>query len=433
MPLNFHPSCISRLEQVLTDAIGALQVVHGAILDWQSIEALRRLDAALPDRNRQPVPLVMMIDERPLSDFAADRIGRRLSEVGTYRDQAIPVPEPLIGVAPFVDPVPVAREVIADFISLPWDCLVSFRLPDRLASALRPCFDVSGRMDVGAGLALVRGEELATEMPIPTKTALITSFLGGTGWAADAVYLQVPLSGYIDRYGATGTALQAVETLHMFLGLGIALRLFMYRVVYTPTTFGPLRSPYHIHRRAAGGWAYDTTIDQETTAVMGLEGFACLDFGELHSGEEGQLAFCKFVWNVLASMGACFTDRDKAERILRGAQWLAGSYMSRNETLAFVQAMVAIEILLGDKKTTDLVGIGELLSNRCAYLIGDSQADREQVLADFRALYKVRSDIVHSGKSWLSHSERIKFNRLLYMCGRSIMEEITLLKKNQAA
>src|SRR4051812_9420658 len=109
----------------------------------------------------------------------------------------------------------------------------------------------------------------------------------------------------------------------------------------------------------------------------------------------------------------------------------AYTYMSRNETLAFVQAMVAMEILLGGKKTTDMVGIGELLSNRCAYLIGDSQADREQVLADFRALYKVRSDIVHSGKSRLSHSERLKFDRLLYICGRSIMEEINLLKKNQ--
>src|SRR4051794_8171754 len=91
------------------------------------------------------------------------------------------------------------------------------------------------------------------------------------------------------------------------------------------------------------------TVDQETTAVMGLEGFAYLYLSDPLSSEEGKLAVCKFVRNALASMGACFTHRDKAERILRGAQWLAGSYMSRNETLAFVQAMVAMEILLGDK------------------------------------------------------------------------------------
>src|SRR4051812_30192489 len=105
MPLNLHSSCISRLEEILAEAIGALQVVYGAILDWQSIEVLRRLDAALPNQNRQAVSLVAMIDERPLSDFAADRIGRRLSEVGTFVHQAVPVPKPLIGLAPFADPV----------------------------------------------------------------------------------------------------------------------------------------------------------------------------------------------------------------------------------------------------------------------------------------------------------------------------------------
>lgn len=131
-------------------------------------------------------------------------------------------------------------------------------------------------------------------------------------------------------------------------------------------------------------------------------------------------------------MGSCFSHPREAGRILRAGQWLAGSYASRNETLSFVQAMVAMEILLGDKKTSDMVGIGELLSNRCAYLIGESQADREKVLADFRGLYSVRSEIVHSGKTRLSYSEREKFHRLLGICQRSIAAEIDLLMKNRA-
>ena len=144
-----------------------MQVVNGKFLDWHSLEVLRPLDAALPDHNRHPVPLVRMIDERPLSDFAADQIGRRLSEIGAFVNQAVPVPEPLVGLAPFADPAPVARDVIAQLASLPLDYPASFRLPDRLASPLKPCFDESGRMDIGAGIALVRGgSELASEMPL---------------------------------------------------------------------------------------------------------------------------------------------------------------------------------------------------------------------------------------------------------------------------
>lgn len=163
----------------------------------------------------------------------------------------------------------------------------------------------------------------------------------------------------------------------------------------------------------------------EATVVIGLEGFDC-------TGLAGNQNYVGFAGAVLRTMGSCFSHPREAGRILRAAQWLAGSYASRNETLSFVQAMVAMEILLGDKKTSDMVGIGELLSNRTAYLIGESQADREAVLADFRGLYAVRSEIVHSGKTRLSYSEREKFHTLLSICQRSIAAEIDLLRKNQA-
>lgn len=427
MPLNLHPACIARLEEILAEAMGRLEVTHGMFLDWASTAALSPLDPALPNQDRQPISLTAMIDERPLSDFAADRIGRRLTEVGTYVEQGIPVPEPLVGLAPFADPPPIAREVVAEFASLPWEYKFSLRLPRPIGSALENLFDESGRMDVGAGISLVRSSEaLEGEYPLPHQGGLLAALAGGTAWERDGVYLQVPLAGYADRFGTTGTAMRAVETLQTFLGLGMALRLFDYRPTYTPTAFGPPRSAYHIHRRADDRWVFDATVNLEATVVMGLEGFSMRDFGE-------DFPYGMFVRNVLTTMRVCFSHPIEAGRIMRSAQWLAGSYASRNETLSFVQAMVAMEILLGDKRTTDMVGIGELLSNRCAYLIGDSQADREQVLADFRGLYSVRSEIVHSGKSRLSYSERIKFNRLLYMCGRSIMAEIALLKKNQQA
>ncbi|KQO66603.1 MULTISPECIES: HEPN domain-containing protein [Methylobacterium] len=426
MPLNLHANCTARLEEVLTAGMRKLRVIYGTILAWQTLDALIPLNDVVPKQDRLPVPLTAMIDERPVSDFAADRIGRLLSNLGTFQDMAIPLPEQLVSLAPFADPAPIAQRIVGEFASLPWDYVFSLRLPRSIGTVLATLMDATGPMDIGGGISLVRtSDALQAQFPLPYASSLLMTLGAKGAWETDAVYLQVPGSGYADRYGTTGTVLRAVETLQTFLGLGIALHLFRYSPSSNSTPFGPPRSSYHVHRQVDGAWAYDTSVDMEATVVMGLEGFDC-------TGLAGNQNYVRFAGTVLRTMGSCFSHPREAGRILRAGQWLAGSYASRNETLSFVQAMVAMEILLGDKKTSDMVGIGELLSNRCAYLIGESQADREKVLADFRGLYSVRSEIVHSGKTRLSYSEREKFHRLLGICQRSIAAEIDLLMKNRA-
>jgi len=92
-----------------------------------------------------------------------------------------------------------------------------------------------------------------------------------------------------------------------------------------------------------------------------------------------------------------------------------------------VQAMVALEILLGEKKESDLTGLGALLSNRCAYLIGASHDDREKILSDFRKIYDIRSKIVHSGKDWLTQDERQLLRKLYEIVSRVIQKEAELI------
>jgi hypothetical protein len=89
-------------------------------------------------------------------------------------------------------------------------------------------------------------------------------------------------------------------------------------------------------------------------------------------------------------------------------------------------------ILLGDKTSSDLTGLGELLSNRCAYLIATSHAERNDLLQDFRNIYEVRSKIVHRGKSRLALGERSLFDKLRWICRRILQEEVELLEKDSA-
>jgi hypothetical protein len=110
---------------------------------------------------------------------------------------------------------------------------------------------------------------------------------------------------------------------------------------------------------------------------------------------------------------------------------LLDSCAGKNELLSFVQTAVALEILLGEEVKSDILGIGELLGNRCAYLIGKTHSQRKGILDDFKKSYDVRSRIVHRGKSRLALDERALFSKLQWMCKRVITEEIRLIVEDE--
>jgi len=89
--------------------------------------------------------------------------------------------------------------------------------------------------------------------------------------------------------------------------------------------------------------------------------------------------------------------------------------------------MVVLEILLGDKATSDEIGLGQLLRNRCAYLIGNGHEDREKLLRTFEDIYRIRSQIVHAGKHRLTREERVLFHQLHMICHRVLQKEVALL------
>ena len=82
---------------------------------------------------------------------------------------------------------------------------------------------------------------------------------------------------------------------------------------------------------------------------------------------------------------------------------------------------------IGDKAVSDDVGLGKLLSSRCAYLIGTSHQERADVLRDFQEVYRVRSQIIHAGKHRLDSAEHGLLNKLRWMGRRVIQEEVRLL------
>jgi hypothetical protein len=126
-------------------------------------------------------------------------------------------------------------------------------------------------------------------------------------------------------------------------------------------------------------------------------------------------------------MRPVFNKAQKADVIFLAAQWLFDSYTGSDAIMNFIQGMVVLEILLGNKAVSDEIGLGTLLGNRCAYLIATNQDERLEILRSFSEIYDVRSQIVHSGKQRLNAMEYTLFNKLLGYCTSVICKEISLL------
>ena len=97
-----------------------------------------------------------------------------------------------------------------------------------------------------------------------------------------------------------------------------------------------------------------------------------------------------------------------------------------DEPLEFVQLMVVLEVLLGDERQPEIASLGEVLRSRCSYLLARNHTERSEIERDFRAIYQVRSEIVHRGKVMLRPSERAMLFKLETLAKRVIRKEVDI-------
>jgi hypothetical protein len=243
-------------------------------------------------------------------------------------------------------------------------------------------------------------------------------------WKEGAAYIQIEIDGFIGQLGETATLERAISILKTFCGLGIALRLLKVDRRYRPT---PIRAKFFIHQKINDSWEIARTHQLKDSIS---DAFNDLYFFDLEGELDTEAKRTSRANSIMGLIKTVFSTPERAEKIMLAAQWLFDSYSGQNELLSFVQTTIVLEILLGEKASSDITGLGELLRNRCAYLIGKSQQQRDEILEDFKEIYDVRSEIVHRGKSRLSDRERSLLTKLQWMCRRVIQKEVDLLKED---
>ena len=428
MPLTIHPDARKRLHEALTKALPTITVDNGMFIDRASSVLLLLGDIALPQKGRFREQLEEYIDEYPFANFVLDTLGEELWERDQYQKD---VTLKLTEIAGYQNASELADRLLNQFATLPCKYQVTIELPAALQDILRPEQTTS---EISPRIRFVRAtEEFNAKYPLDTGKSRRNNRLRGGAlflwdgmppkWSEGHVHLQIECEGFIGQYGTSATATSCERLLRSIFGMGLACQLFDFKYQYSP---GRVPISAFVHQQSGvGEWMATTKYElaDRTSQVLGNLALHALD-GRVKPDEmPGWRAY------QLKNISAVCRAGSRADPTILAGQWFFDSYGGDDSLLQFIQCMVVLEIILGDKSTANETGTGALISNRFAYLVGQTHEERTSLIEAIKHIYQVRSKIVHSGKNHLTGEERILLQRLRWMCRRAIDKEAELLRK----
>ena len=428
MSLGLHPECEKRIIKILSEQLPNVRVRNKVLLEPESVYGLSNTaEQSLPQNIKNQLEQ-QYIGEIPLFNFIYETLSRELRETQKY-DPKIPLVK-LTEIKDYQDPNAVAKRLVESFNSLPWEYFLTIKFENDFGELF--CNAIKQYPICDSIRLATAGQNLKDNFPlksgIEARNSLSAVPVLAQEWEENTTYFQVRVSGFIGKYVGTVPVEDAVSTLKSFCGLSIALRLlkvnYRYKIIHKII---PSKSKFFIHRNIEDKWVMEGIHELEDSISETFNNLVLHDVNGSLDTEEKKV---RWIIKKLGLIRYVFSNKEKAKKILLAGQWLFDSYYGKNELLSFVQTTVVLEILLGEKSMSDVMGLGELLRNRCAYLIGKSHKEREEILNDFEKIYDIRSKIVHRGKDRLNFKERSLFSNLQWMCRRVIQEEVNLLLKD---
>lgn len=421
--MEIHPECKTRLVEVLSEIIPSIQVQNNIFLDYKSLPRLEELDDILPNTGGLKENAFKYIGEKPLSVFIRERLYEKLRNSFEFdNDQH----SSLIKLEGFTDQELLADELISEFDSLPWDYTLFLKLPRSLGSKLNSLIDEIP-FSFNDQFSLNRPSN--DVYPNPPKHGSLKQFptldflKKEEQWNTEDLYIKFETKGYIGLFNQTYPILDFQDLVKSFLGISVAIRIVDFENSRAGSSF---ESKIVTYQNLEDKWQPKGTLSFSESFSNEYEK---LDIWSTWMEKLDENRMKRIIIDDLSKIKKVFSNIDENHLLLRSSQWFYDSFCNENDLLAFVQSITSIEILLGDKTTSDIIGIGELLRNRCAYLIGDTKSQRDEILNDFKRIYDTRSKIVHRGKNRLNAKERNDLFRLRWLCLRSIQEEVKLLNK----
>lgn len=384
-------------------------VRSGIFVDASAFSLFDAVDRALPTAARDE--LTNYIGEKPAANFIYDRLSTKLGRALRYQADSASVP--LTSLDEFKDSDALAKEIFEHLISLPWKYKLIAPLPEAIGETLLATL---GETAFSSDVSLIKMDNSLA--PMPTSTGL-AALMSPPPASKEQAALEIKVTGFMG-FPQTVAAENALNLIDSFLGMCLASGIFHYGFVHFHRT--PER-PVYVHKEILGGPMYESSFDLSRVQAEGM-----VSLRMTASIREQKLEVQTYLIGKLSdSLRQLFSESTDAARLRTAAKWLFNSHAATDPMLSFVQATIVLEILLGEEKSNDKVGVSALLRDRCAYLIGSSPDDRRKLKKEFDAIYEIRSNIVHTGKHKLSMHEDRYLHTARSLGARIINKELDLL------
>ncbi len=428
MAIKLRPEVRSNVKAALAAALPGIPA--GGYIGMNF--AFMAVDAALPKKNAVRDQLAEYLGDFPLSEFVNDVLTEDLENREDFKQFGSN--HKLTDLKGYEDPSAISENLINRFETLPWSYMLTLRLPHHLHDLVP--INVP-RVELGANLHVCRGTtEFQRTFPLTTDNLALKERLLGPPpgpinprppnaqayWDRDEVYLQIQTAGFIGRYGHSQTTQTAKRLLRSFIGFGLATELFEEHSYFRSYSDA---MPIYVHRASTHGtWQPLTRFNLSASVARGIYAVYITGTDPL------RIKSMDTAWldAKLSRIRDALNVGDGADQARLAAQWFFDGATGDDPLLTFVQSMVVLEILLGNKVTSDEgVSISTLISNRFAYLVGQTHEERDRYISTFKKIYAVRSQIVHSGRTRLRSEDHHLRKELLWMGRAAITKEIDML------
>jgi hypothetical protein len=231
------------------------------------------------------------------------------------------------------------------------------------------------------------------------------------------LYFTYRVSGFLNKNISGNIVSEFYEEMRSFYGIVLNSEIIETGFIFTEKS--PLVYANRLSGDGLGEFAFVTNPESDIVECFNT-GTSTLIDEKLKQGES--------VEDILHVLQAVF-QADDARRLKAAAAWLLRAKMSPRNLDKALYASICLEVLLGDRETSDRVGLSKLMANRCAYALGTDEQDRKNIINNFLEFYKLRSEIVHSGRTTMTVKERRLVNTGVRLASRMLSDEIRKIKK----
>ena len=319
---------------------------------------------------------------------------------------------PLSSLEGYQDSLAVARDLVGRVENLPQKLRICSPLPKSLSTLL---FVGTDDLEIGAGTRIIRSsilhEYLDTEIFSEDLRKAIVRKVDITQLPKkECHYICTWHAGFIGNFFGNHSVQEHLDKVRAFQGALLAVDVMMEDGFFD-------NYPQHailvndISSGQNGPLVYTDTVDSDINYFY--ENFdVSLDYyrsiseddseegeGEFNEGKSDILddSEIKLQSRAIEALKTTFGQSDHSRRLFTASLWLFRSNVSTRLLDVILESTIAIEVLLGDRDASEGLGLTNLLANRCAILLGKDASERNDSIDEFKSIYSIRSQIVHTG------------------------------------